>query len=296
MRIEHRYLTFEKDMKLTKLLDQLTIKYKVTEKRYAENVELYALEFFLHEDNPRFSVLRDAVSDFEINPQTGTIYEKTDYSTADWFIINTGEYQYPQPEDGYEEATFNVEKHCTHCGIGKVQNAPYRFRTDPKQHNNQFWGLRWEFDAIFVRQAAKNILEKEEISGISFSNPVLHKSGIPISEFYQLHINTILKTGFDSYNTKTITCKINNEENLNVDLYAKYCGGIKFHHPMIGGYLFNRGVFDKKNDIVQSSEYFGSGGSASKLQIVSKRFKNIVDANKLKGLSFIPVIHEKFER
>lgn len=65
---------------------------------------------------------------------------------------------------------------------------------------------------------------------------------------------------------------------------------------MIGGYLFDKGIFDNELDIVNSGEYFGSGGSANRIQIVSKKFKEIVDKNKLKGLSFIPVMHNRIER
>ena len=110
-------------------------------------------------------------------------------------------------------------------------------------------GLHWAFEAIFVRQVAKNILEREKIKGIQFSNPVIHKTNKPIEGFYQLHIETILNEGFDNYNTKTITCKIKNEENLNNDKTLHYCGRIKFHHATIGGYLFEKSIFDKKGFI-----------------------------------------------
>ena len=258
----------------------------------------YQIEFSLYEDNPQFNVIKQEISKFLETHFIGTEYEKTDIINAEWFIVNTGEYQYPQPEEdnGYLNATFNLDNYCLLCGIGKVQNAPYRLRTEPKQHNNQFWGLNREFEAIFVRQEAKHILEREKVKGIRFSNPILHKKNLPIDGFYQLHIDTILNIGFDSYNAKTITCKINNEENLNVDPGSLCCGRVKFHHPEIGGYLFNAGIFDKSLDIVESKEYFGSGGSANRLQVVSKRFKDIVEKNKLKGLSFIPIIHARLER
>jgi hypothetical protein len=65
---------------------------------------------------------------------------------------------------------------------------------------------------------------------------------------------------------------------------------------MIGGYLFDKQIFNKDFDIVETYEYFGSGGSAGRVQIVSKRFKEIVEKNKLKGLFFEPVMYEKFKR
>jgi len=296
MRIQHRYLTLDKNSKLTKLLDQLSVRYKEEQKSFDEHTHFYALEFFLYEDNPRFQELTEAVKKFKIEPQIGTTYDKVDLSNAKWFIASTGQYQYPQPEDKYLEITFDLENYCRLCGIGRVQNAPFRLKTEPKQHNNQFWGLHWEYFAVFVRQETKNILEKEKIKGIRFSKPVLNKKNIEIEGFYQLHIDTILDKGFDSYNTKTITCKTNNEENCNTDINLKCCGRIKFHHPMIGGYLFDKSIFNSDFDIVQSNEYFGSGASANRIQIVSKRFKELVEKNKLKGLSFTPIVHDRLVR
>lgn len=303
MRIKHRYLHYDSHSKTIKTVKAILDKY-AQQYNYKEDLSCviptfkYTIEFYLYEDSFGFDLLKREVSKF-LEPQViATEYEKSDIKNAEWFIVNTGEYQYPQPEDnfGYLEATFNLENYCHLCDIGKVQNAPYRLKTLPKQPNNQFWGLHWAFDAIFVRQETKNILEREKIKGIRFSNPVINRTNLAIDGFYQLHIDTVLSKGFDNYNTKTITCKINNEENLNTDTTSQCCGRIKFHHPMIGGYLFDKGIFDNQLDIVNSGEYFGSGGSANRVQIVSKKFKEIVDKNKLKGLSFIPVMHNRIER
>jgi hypothetical protein len=303
MRIEHRYLTSDSHTKVIKPLRAILDKYNISYK-YEEDLKSvipsfkYNIEFYLYEDNPNFSKVKKEVDKYGIYSQTGTSYEKADIDQAQWFIISTGEYQYPQPEDdfGYLEATYNIENYCSVCGMGNVQNAPFRLKTEPKQYNNQFWGLHWEFEPIFVRQESRNILEKEQIKGIRFSQPVLHKKDTPIEGFYQLHVDAILDKGFDSYNTMTITCKINNEEDLNTDPNLQCCGRIKFHHPMIGGYCFDPSIFNPTYDIVLSHEYFGSGGSANRLQIVSKRFKQLVDKNKLKGLRFIPVVHERLKR
>ena len=177
MRIEHRYLTFERNARLVKLLDKLMVKYSLTDKWLDSTTNLYVLEFHLYEDDPRFSELKGAIKKFGIDAQIGTDYEKTDFESADWFIAITGEYQYPQPEDdfGYIKATFNTDNYCRHCGIGGIQNAPYRLKSEPKQTKMQFWGLHWEFEAIFVRPVTKALLEKEKFSGIRFSKPVLHK-------------------------------------------------------------------------------------------------------------------------
>jgi len=301
MRIKHRYLQYDSHLKIIRPVRAILDKYSHTYD-YKEDLDCviptfkYTIEFYLYEDNPDFGLIRQEISKF-LEPQViGTEYEKADIKNAEWFIASTGQYQYPQPEDEYLGKTFDLVNYCSLCGIGQVQNAPFRLKTEPKQHNNQFWGLHWEYFAVFVRQETKSILEKEKIKGIRFSKPVLNKENVEIDGFYQLHIDTILNKGFDSYNTKTITCKLNNEENCNTDINLKCCGRIKFHHPMIGGYLFDKTIFNPDFDIVQSNEYFGSGASANRIQIVSKRFKELVEKNKLKGLSFKPIMHDRLVR
>lgn len=255
----------------------------------------YSLDFILYEDDPHFSDAKKELGKFDLFWQVGTDFDEADLLAAEWFIIYAGEYQYPQPEAafGYLKKTFDLTAYCDLCGIGNVQNAPFRLKTEPKQRNHQFWGLHWVHDALFVRSGARAILEREKIPGIHFSSPVLHKNGAMIEDFYQLHIDTTLDKAFDPYNTTTITCKVNNEEDWQSDPTLNYCGRIKFHHPERGGYLFDKAVFKPGFEIVRSAEYFGSGASAARLQIVSRRFKELVTKHHLKGLSFTPVMHSR---
>jgi hypothetical protein len=303
MRIAHRYQISDGNLKIIKplksILDTYNISYDYNhDPESSVSGHKYQLEFVLYEDNPSFSKVIAAIKQFDIESETASVYEKSDIENAKWFMISTGAFQFPQPEKnfGYLETTFNLENYCRLCGIGKVQNGPFRLKAEPKQSNSQFWGLHWEYEPVFVQKQTKNILENQRIKGIHFSQPVLDKKSIPVSNLYQLNIDTVLTEGFDGYNTNTITCKINNEEDLNTNPDLKCCGRIKFHHPMIGGYLFDKSVFNPALDIVLSNEYFGSGSSANRLVIVSKRFKDCVDKNKLKGLKFTPIVHERFKK
>jgi len=301
MRITHRYVRSDSHSKVIKPTRVILEKYNVSYK-YQEDLKSpiptfkYNIQFYLNEDNPNFASLKSEIDTLGLNSQILTDYEKSDYEIANWFVVSAGHYQYPQPEDGYLEKTFDLESYCGVCGIGRIQNAPFRLQSIPKQLNSQFWGLHWEYFALFVRQKTKVILERENIKGINFTKPVLNKKNIELNNFYQLHIETILSQGFDNYNTKKITCKINNEEDSNHDVNLKCCGRVKFHHPMVGGYLFDQHIFITEFDIVQSQEYFGSGASANRIKIVSKRFKNIVEKNKLKGLVFVPLVNERLTR
>lgn len=173
MKIRYRYLQYDSHLDTITPVKAILDKY-LHPYNYKEDLECvvptfkYTLEFFLYENSPEFDAIKAEISKF-IEPQiVGTEYEKADVKNAEWFIVSTGEYQYPQPEEdfGYLKASFNLDNYCHLCGIGKVQNSEYRLRTIPKQLTNQFWGLHWEYDAIFVREETKKILEREGIQGI----------------------------------------------------------------------------------------------------------------------------------
>jgi len=127
MRIGHRYLTWESHERTIKPLRSILDKFKILYK-YKEDLNCaiptfkYTLEFYLYEDNPDFHLLKREIDKYGVKPQIGTYYAKSDFDKAEWFIISTGAYQYPQPENdfGYLAATFNLESYCRLCGIGKV--------------------------------------------------------------------------------------------------------------------------------------------------------------------------------
>lgn len=298
MKIVHRYLHWESSPEIIqpvkRILDKYNFKYK-----YKENLDAvistfrFQIEFYLYEETSNFQELKDEITKTGLLPQRiYSEYEKKDFTKAEWFVIDCGGSQYPQPEDTFLETTYNLHSHCNSCGMGKIQDAPFRLRT-PKQNNLHFVGLHWIYEVMFVKPEAKKFLESEKIKNISFSKPLLGRKNIDIESLDQLHIQTVLEKGFDSYNTNIITCKLNNEEDCNKDKSKSYCGKVKFHYPMIGGYVFDKNIFNSDSDIVLTNEYFGSGGSADRLKIVSKKFKDLVEKHKLKGIYFYPIFHER---
>jgi hypothetical protein len=293
MRIRNRYIKWDKEPYLIKeiinILENFSIKYS-----YKEDPDCiiptfcYEIIFYLYEDLPFINDIKKRLQKFELMPIVTTEYDKKDMDNAEWFIISTGQYQYPQPDDDcwdYLKYTFNTDNHCMLCGIGKIQNAPYRLK-QPKQKNNQFWGLYWVSDAIFVREETKIILEKEQLQKIHFSQPVLHKNNRPIERFYQLHIDTLLDKGYNAHNADMEICNSDDSEHN-----LKCCGRIKYDYPK-GWFVFDKKIFSKEIDFCTSNEYFGSGGQAERLNIVSKRVKEIIERNQLKGVIFKPIMYQ----
>jgi hypothetical protein len=299
MRIKHKYLTWDKDSKMITRIKKILDGYSLTYS-YKEDLNCvlssfkYELEFNVYEDMDFFDKIQSELKPFDIIKTISAEYDKTDMENAEWYTIYAGEYQYPQPDDDFEylNYTFDLTNYCPECGIGKIQNNPFRLKHEPKQKNNQFWGLYWERDAIFVREETKNILKKENTKGIHFIQPVLHKNNKPIDMFYQLIIETELEKGLNKNNVQKVTCKLNNEEDNNKDTNKKYCGRIKYFFPKGDGCIFNKNLFSSNIDFYITGEYFGSGGYAGKVNIISKRVYEIIKKNKLKGLKIEPIMYK----
>jgi hypothetical protein len=294
MRIKYRYLTWEeypkKITEIKKILDEYSLAYSCKENiNCVLSAFKYELEFNIYEDMEFFDKIQLKLEPFDLLKNISAEYDKIDMENAEWYEIYAGEYQYPQPDDDFEylNYTFDLTNYCSECGIGKIQNKPFRLKHEPKQKNNQFWGLFWERDAIFVREETKNILEKENIKGIHFIQPVLHKNNKPIDRFYQLIIETVLDKGLDQSNVQKITCKLNNDEN------KKYCGRIKYFFPKGDNGIFDKKLFSPNVDFYLSNEYFGSGGHAERINIMSKKVHEIIKKNKLKGLRTEPIRYKE---
>ncbi len=103
-----------------------------------------------------------------------------------------GHHGYPQPEEdfGYREATYNVSDHCPTCGIGSVQNAPFRLRAEFKASHSQVVQLNWVFDEFFLREKARDGLRSVDITGIDYLAPVLHKTDRPSERVAQMVVKT----------------------------------------------------------------------------------------------------------
>ena len=110
-----------------------------------------------------------------------------------WYHIQTGQFGYPQPEDYYEEITYETSNACLTCNIGLEQKNEFRFKSEPKAKHSQILGLNWVFDQIFVRQIVKEVFEKEKVTGITFSQPVNNKTGFQIQGLYQLRVDNIVR-------------------------------------------------------------------------------------------------------
>jgi hypothetical protein len=208
-----------------------------------------------------------------------------------WYYISTGQFGYPQPENGYEEITYSKSIGCNTCEMGKVQINPFRFRKEPKAKNSQFLGLNWIFDQIFVREIVKNKFEEIGLTGLRFSKPIIHKSEKELESIYQLNVDTILPKALIGNNLSTETCEMPKDKKMLKFLRANksrlvegpFCNKIKYNFPQGQIMKFESEAFVGSPDFIRTYEWFGSGGSANRPILISEKVKDIISDNKWRG-------------
>jgi hypothetical protein len=212
--------------------------------------------------------------------------------TTNWYHITTGQFGYPQPENSYIDKTYDTSSACLTCNIGLKQRDEFRFRSEPKAQSGQFLGLNWVFDQIFFRQIVKDVFEQEEITGLKFSQPVINKTGLPLSGLYQLRIDILLSNGLLTDNLKFEVCELPKDKTTLKFLQANksklaegpFCGQTKFNFPQGDNCIkLNADVLENKTDFVRLDYSFGSGGNANRPIIISDRVKQIIDREKWRG-------------
>ena len=178
------------------------------------------------------------------------------------------------------------------CGIGAIQKAPFQIETDSIAKKNHFLQLNWVFDDLFLRIEVESQLKISKLTGITFTEPLLHKKPHSCGTLVQLQIESTLSAGLLSEGLHEITCRENNEESWvppNLPSAHPYCGNIKYHYEMKGPYRFKKNIFTSCPDLIKSHEWFGSGASASRLIIASQKFREIASTKKWRGIYFEPI-------
>lgn len=243
----------------------------------------------IDENDPGWLIVRELIERYQLSVTTSASFSQKEIDDAKWLVLfSSGHFGYPQPEDSYMQATYDVSAYCETCGMGAVQRNPFRLRSEPKQKKSHFLQLNWVFDEFFVRSEVKNAFEREHISGVEFVNPVLHKNGAPIVSLLQVKIKDTLPAGLVLAGLQPVTCKEGDEESSGSRPGRTFCGRIKYHHPQRGSIAFPRSVLANAPDIVKSNEYFGSGGEAHRLVLISRKTADIIKRHKWRGLLLQP--------
>jgi hypothetical protein len=209
-----------------------------------------------------------------------------EYTLGDRFIVYAkGHHGYPYPDIGYGEHAY--ENWCHHCGIHGAQHADFRVRGIGAPHS-AFVQLNWAFDTWFVRNDIAIELLTSGLTGFSFRTIIDAKSGQVVDSHRQLIIDTIVES-IDTAALPTVTCRKDNEESqfrlpgmtIAEERGSPYCGQLKHHPPTVVGLS---GDLTTTRDVFQSTEWFGSGGSAFRMTIASRRFVDFIRTKRWRGL------------
>ena len=212
-----------------------------------------------------------------------TIFSKNELNNAQWLTLRSKWHNgYPQPEAAFgykKDITYSNDKHCSTCGDGLKQIDSFRLKKQPNWGNKHFFMLNWVFDELFVDGVAKNILEKEGITGISFLE-VKNKKGTEVFEdTYQMIIHNRLKPGL-----------ITERRSIDDIYVCAECGVPKYHPTGMGMLAFKKEIFEGAPDVVKTAEIFGWGHAAPTEIIVSQKVYQTITKNRLdRSLVFEPI-------
>jgi hypothetical protein len=246
------------------------------------------------EDQPVWPEVERLIAKYGLWDHAGAVYSKRDLDTAEWLtIVATNAQHYPEPGDlSYFEQTYDPSS-CGRCGIHGEQVAPFRISGEPKAKTYEFLQLHWVYDEYFVRVPAQEGLTRAGITGVDFGPLLVSAKGAVSREAAQMNVRTTLPPALDTSGLQEITCMPNNEEGFEPGDASRrtlpYCGQVKYHHYLRGPLRFDRGALEGTLDVVKTAEWFGSGGSAERLVVVSQRFRQVVVAAKWRGLRFKPI-------
>ena len=232
---------------------------------------------------------------------------------AGWFQMSASSVRgYPQPEHQFGYRKIVYREVCFRCGMFERQIAPFRFKKSIDMPSG-FTQLGWVHDAFFVRPEILEEITKAGITGVSAGPAVYHSTGEECADRVQLLIPTVIACA-ETSRLPTVTCRPDNEEVVALrEKFAKrkplserralppeleehlrkwkekfaaipYCGRVKYHPPTSLALIPGR--LTDAPDLFQTAEWFGSGGSAFRLTLVSDRLANFVREHRWKGLEF----------
>ncbi len=296
MELQHRILQINNSPKyelLKSRFQKLGCHYQ-----FNENGPLSSIEYTFSEHVPYASELINFAKQNDITLQSALHYEEEEVLRAEWVIAEVGEFQYPQPEHNYVEATYDTQDYCSRCGQGKKQNRPFRLKKDFSQKQAKFFGLHWVFDEIFVRPLVMSLFDSAGISGVKCIDVIHHRTNQPFDNVFQLDIPIIEESALIVDNLFSVTCKSQNEESFVKGIGQlkdrpgpPFCGRVKYQYPLTEPIMFKANVLKGLPDFAKSYEYFGSGAAANHFILVRNKVVRLIKEKRIEGIGFRRPIH-----
>lgn len=228
----------------------------------------YLIHIDIEESNPAWPEVDLLVQEKKAVDICDTFFSDEEILGSEWVrLVPTYEHGYPLPKD-WSVNPINYSK-CSSCGKFK-QNDPFRMSKEPKLGKNNFFCLFWTY-TLFADNQVMAELDRSKVVGFSRLDLIIDQNNKPSKLVSQILTQNKTKPGIEQLDKHNpITCS--------------ECKTIK-HSPHNRGLMkINKSSIDKGLDIVESSEWFGSGHSAYREIIVSRRLARIILDNKWKGV------------
>ncbi|MDH6180317.1 hypothetical protein M2152_000499 [Microbacteriaceae bacterium SG_E_30_P1] len=228
--------------------------------------------FWIDEDDPRLSAVAQITT---ISSLSQTIFTRAEIDEAEWVQpLASGRWAYPQPERGfgYKHSTYDSSNACASCGVGRVQVAPFRVNRDPKSRRRNFFQLHWITDEFFVTpELARDVFWKFGIT----TREVLGTSARVRESVVQVEITEAVEV----------------DTNFLVGHACRDCGTTKYE-PVARG-PSPAPVADCSAHLVRSRQWFGSGGSAGNMILMSQALRTALVNAAASGLVLRPTFPRK---
>lgn len=204
-----------------------------------------------------------------------TIFTAAEIEAAEWVRLSPAyEQGYPQPEDGWEEATYAHA--CPECGAGYQQIAPFRLRREPRLGRHDFMSLYWAY-TLFATPAVFAVLAEAGITGYEQWPALLRSSAEPSQLVMQvLCIAAAHPALVDADDLEPVVCP--------------QCGVARYRTHKRGMMRLRSEALRRDVDMQFTHEWFGSGGYSFRELLVSQRLARLVLQHGWRGVRLQPVL------
>ncbi len=222
------------------------------------------------EDHPNWPALCRLFRQWNVVPHAvRTEFTLRELDSAPWLSMTAWNNGYPQPQEDekFLALTYDLTMCCKECKLGKIQNAPFRIKGEPKWGRRGIMTLLWVHEEFFVPPAVWESVFKPFCIPC---RPVTNRKGKQLETVVQLVIEEevdMVTDGLDSTRCGA-------------------CGRCK--------YLTGRGRFppltqEPKGGLARTRQSFGSGWECVRAALISQELRRAIVAHKLRGAEFIPV-------
>jgi hypothetical protein len=234
--------------------------------------------FEISQSDPRWPGVSEIMSRHNIKPSNAKIiFTEAEKLVVDYLYISSASCGYPQPEDGYQNITYDGNTGCHKCSMDLVQKSLFRMKSEPKWGRRGIIGLNWVFDEYFVRpEIWKEVFEPFGVK----SRPVLkHRQGTELETVVQLDIVERATAPIKQIGISPNPCPV--------------CNRMRYFYPR----CFPYPTFESPQSLhlFKSQEYFGDGGSSHRWTVISQEMYRWILKKKVRGVRFIPMVDDPQE-